>query len=118
MTSVKGKLKTNSLTPADIKYFWDNKGSVPLCCIHIEFAHPRTQKRYKEPLYKCDQLKKGIPYAKFEKFCLKCQREIEEALERSDKDESEGRSSDIRPSSIRAVFSSFINYLRSVLDSF
>lgn len=82
MTSIREKARRNNLTQADIDFFERNKGSVPLCCIHVWLVNPRTYERYEEPRYKCDQLKRAIPFKKFEKFCLKCQKEIEECLKR------------------------------------
>jgi len=80
MTSIRGRIKGNFLTDGDIEFFRKCKGFVPLCCICIEYANPVTQERYEEPLYRCDQLEKAIPYAEFEKFCLECQAQIEKEI--------------------------------------
>lgn len=85
MTSIKGRLDQGILIECDVEFFKLNKGQVPLCCCEIRLADPKTFEKLKEPLYKCDQLKQGIPMSEFRPFCLKCQDYIKRKLgERND----------------------------------
>lgn len=80
MTSLRGRLDQGILMKADIEFFKQNKGSVPLCCCEIRFREPLTYLKLKEPLFKCDQCAVRLPMSTFRPFCLKCQEYIEKKL--------------------------------------
>jgi len=80
MSSLRKRLNERELTEAELKFFREQRGNIPLCCCEWNFINPVTGFRYPEPLLKCDQMETAVPQSIFKVLCLKCQDEMAKKL--------------------------------------